>query len=168
MPGTTPARCGIHLGRVRRRSILTDDLTNELAELLECGNYVETALAAVGLGKATFYEWLDRGDPQATKPADAPYRAFRARIERARAKGEAHNVEAIAEAAGEDWRAAAWMLERQFPDRWGRPSQRPSPGGQPVAPAAVTTAAPEGEEGEGAATVTALDAIRRRASAAGR
>lgn len=51
--------------------------------------------------------------------------SLRERVERARAEGEAHNVAIIArEARGGNWQAAAWMLERQWPERWARPSQR--------------------------------------------
>ena len=127
MPGSD--LCSIHIGRTRRPTALTDAIRDELASLLRAGNYAGTALAAVNVPKATFYEWLDRG---AGDESPEPYRAFRQTIDRARSEGEARNVLIIRTAAtgmgtpGEpgyrppDWKAAAWILERQHPDRWGR------------------------------------------------
>lgn len=163
LPGTKPARCVSHVGgKVGRKPKLDERLTEQLVQLLKSGNYVETAIAAVGLSKSTFYEWLERGDHERVAQADEPYRVFREKVEHARAEGEATNVLRIARAAAEDWKAAAWMLERQFPDRWGRPAQR-NGRAQPVAPEAITQPADDGEEG-GGATVTPLDALRRRAA----
>jgi hypothetical protein len=57
--------------------------------------------------------------------ADAPFRAFRERMEEAKARGEVRNVAVIAKAATDgSWAAAAWLLERQHPERWGKPSVR--------------------------------------------
>jgi hypothetical protein len=57
-------------------------------------------------------------------PADEPYRELRERIHQAQAEGEVRNVAQIAKAATDSWAAAAWLLERQHPTRWGRVSTR--------------------------------------------
>jgi hypothetical protein len=31
----------------------------------------------------------------------------------------------VVDAAGSDWRAAAWVLERRWPERWARAGRRP-------------------------------------------
>jgi hypothetical protein len=36
------------------------------------------------------------------------------------AEGEIYAAEAIIKAASEHWQAAAWILERRFPERWGK------------------------------------------------
>jgi transposase len=111
---------------VGRKPGLSDEIADRLVQLLQAGNYVETACAAVGIGRSTFYEWLERGDPAGSAAADAPYRTFRERAEQARGEGEARNVALVARAATSDWRAAAWMLERQHPERWSKPKLRDS------------------------------------------
>jgi hypothetical protein len=91
--------------------------------LLSAGNYVGVASGAVGISQRTFHPWMMRGRSEARQ--DAPYRELRERVERARAEGEAVNVAIIGrEARGGNWQAAAWMLERQWPERWARPSHR--------------------------------------------
>lgn len=47
------------------------------------------------------------------------------RIATARAEGEVASVAVISQAARSNWQAAAWLLEREYPDRWGRPAVRP-------------------------------------------
>jgi transposase len=84
--------------------------------MLRAGNYINVACMAVGVSKATLYNWLGRDEPE--------YRAFAERIDKARAEGEARHVALIAKAAADDWRASAWLLERQHPDRWGKPQKQ--------------------------------------------
>ena len=49
------------------------------------------------------------------------YSDFRDAVEKARAEAEAQKLKAIHIAATDGtWQAAAWWLERSFPDRWGR------------------------------------------------
>jgi transposase len=133
--GSDPALCVSHVGgKVGRKTGLTDEIADRLVQLLQAGNYLETALAAAGVARSTFYDWMDRGDPDGTAAADEPFRAFRERVDHARAEGEARNVALVARAAATDWKAAAWMLERQFPERWSRTQQRPADTPPPAAP----------------------------------
>ena len=38
---------------------------------------------------------------------------------------EDRNVSQVEAAAGQDWKAAAWLLERRFPERWARHRRLP-------------------------------------------
>jgi transposase len=125
LKGTDPPTCVSHVGAAGRKTALDDDITARLVALLRAGNYIEVAVATVGLGRRTFYDWLERGEPTGTAAKDKPFRDFREQVELAKAEGEARNVAIVAKAAAEDWKAAAWMLERQFPERWARTTQRP-------------------------------------------
>jgi hypothetical protein len=119
--------CMAHIGRNGRKTTLTEATTNHLAQLLKAGNYLQVAVSAAGVPLSTFTLWWKRGDPDKADPADELYRDFRERMDRARAEGEARNVALIAAAGPDNWQAAAWMLERSYPERWARPSQREKP-----------------------------------------
>jgi hypothetical protein len=116
--------CVAHAGVVRHDAKLTPEIIERLVALLAAGNYINLAVAAAGVPRSTFYDWWARGDLDGTDSRDASFRAMRARLERAKAEGEARNVAVIANAARENWQAAAWILERGSPERWARPSQR--------------------------------------------
>lgn len=122
--------CTSHLGaryRGRRRgrpTKLDEQVIERIVDVIRAGGYTKTAVAAAGIGLSTFHDWLERGDPERRSKADQPFREFRDRIEQAKAEGEARNVALIANAARKDWKAAAWLLERHFPDRWAGPRGR--------------------------------------------
>ena len=131
------AVCSVHAGaRVGRPTLLNADMAERVLQVLRAGGYDVTAAAAGGVGTTQFYEWLRRGDPAGNDPKDAPHRAFRAQVEKARADAEVRSVALIANAAKTQWQAAAWLLERRYPDRWARPSQRDKDEGPAPAPAA--------------------------------
>lgn len=128
-----------------RPTKLTPEVQDRIIQALKAGNYVETAAEYAGIGKTTFYRWMARGE-QASRGI---YREFRDAVMRARAEAEARNVAIIQKAAPDDWRAAAWWLERAFPDRWG-PRQKlehSGPEGGPIpAEVRVTLVRPDGEQ----------------------
>ena len=97
---------------------MSEAIAAKLDASLREGNYVHTAAKAAGISSSSFYNWMKLGLSSA--PEHKPYRELRERIERARAEGEQVLVARVASAA--DWHAAAWMLERQYPERWGRVS----------------------------------------------
>jgi transposase len=98
---------------------LTDEITERIAMLIRAGNTVEIAAAATGISQATFYAWMERGSRDGR--SDARFREFRDTVETARNDAEAILVTRIAKAAsGGSWSAAAWLLERRFPERWDK------------------------------------------------
>jgi hypothetical protein len=55
-----------------------------------------------------------------------PFQDFHSVIKKALSRGETNYVNVIKKAAESGtWQAAAWMLERKFPDRWGRQEREP-------------------------------------------
>ena len=105
-------------------SKLTLELSEKICSALRAGNYIDTAIAYGGVAKDTYYEWLRRG-ARATKANDTrdtekPYRDFHDAVEQAIAASEIRDVALIAKAATEQWQAAAWRLERRYPDKWGK------------------------------------------------
>jgi hypothetical protein len=150
-------KCAAHLGRVGRKSALTPELRDQLLTMLRAGNYLNVACVAVGITRQTFQEWMTRG--KSDEPKDAVFRELRVAVAEARAKGEARNVARIAAAAAENWQAAAWLLERQYPERWGRASVRTRDEAPPPAQ-------PEDPERDAFAEVDELAAARRKRSSA--
>jgi transposase len=102
---------------------LTPDVTAQAASLIRAGLDVELAARQIGISPATWYSWQARGVLEGR--ANKPYREFRAAIDRARAENEAILVGRVAKAANAgSWRAATWLLERQYPERWSAQAVR--------------------------------------------
>jgi hypothetical protein len=116
-------KCSFHLGaKIGHASKFTPATADLIVQLLSAGNYITVAVRAAGVSRQQFHEWLERGT--SGLDADVEYADFRERVELAKAQGESRNVAHIASAARENWQAAAWLLERMYPDRWGRVSVR--------------------------------------------
>jgi hypothetical protein len=93
---------------------LTADVVDEIGRLVAAGARAEEAAAAAGVSRTSYYRWMAAGGE------------LRDRVERARAESEVVLVIRIARAAERgSWQAAAWLLERQWPERWARPAHRP-------------------------------------------
>ena len=101
-----------------RPSKLTRELQAEIIYLLKIGNFVETVCNFVGINKSTFYDWMKKGE-ESNHPRNK-YRKFQEAVEQAKAWSEAKDVAIITKASEDDWKAAAWKLEHQHPDKWGK------------------------------------------------
>jgi hypothetical protein len=110
--------CASHLGVARGPDPpVTDELIEALVAMLRAGNLVPVAARAAGVARSTLYAWLD----MAGRPGASPKLVeLRQRVERARAEGQVRLVAQIATAASSDWRAAAWLLARGYPDEWAQ------------------------------------------------
>lgn len=95
-----------------------------------------------GVDRATTdHMWNHR--PARCKATEWPYVVFVLQTERAKAAAEISLVQGIQSAAtGGDWRTSSWMLERMYPEKFGR-RERVSlegvPGGSPMAVERVVT-----------------------------
>jgi len=76
----------------------------------------EVAARAAGIAASTFYLWRAKGREQ----PDSNYAEFSEAIENAIAECEARAVRVITKAFPTSWQAAMTLMERRFPDRWGR------------------------------------------------
>lgn len=103
--------------KLGRPSKLTPELQSEIVLLVKGGNYIETACAMAGISRSTYYDWMEKGK-QST--GSNRFTEFRDAVEKAKAWAEARDVAIISRHAEKVWRAAAWLLERKYPKRWGR------------------------------------------------
>jgi len=99
-----------------RPTKLTDDVQKQIIQVIEMGNYIETAAAYAGVSKDALYKWLRKG----REAKKGKYYGFVNAIEKALAESEVRDVLNVTSAASVSWQASAWRLERKFPDRWGR------------------------------------------------
>lgn len=91
----------------------------KIVQLIRAGNYIETAAAAAGIASVTFREWMRVGARDADAKSDTEFARFASTIAEAQGASEARIVVGISKASEDDWRAGAFLLERQFPKRWG-------------------------------------------------
>ena len=97
---------------------LNPELQTRIVTYIQAGCYVETAAAAAGICKDTFYDWLKRG-----ATGQEPFKGFSDAVEKAAAEAEVRDLAVVDKAArGGTWQAAAWKLERRNPKAWGRRS----------------------------------------------
>jgi len=100
------------------------------------GAYRSEAAAAAGISRPSIHNWQRRGEdaiaaaqehiedgeqvkPEEVPEADRPFVEFVYALEEAEANVEVTLVGIIRTASLKDWKAAAWLLARKFPDRWG-------------------------------------------------
>lgn len=90
-----------------------------ICEGLEKGNYIETCCRASGISRKTFHNWKKRGET-----GEEPFATFLRRTDEAEARGEMIHSEIIHDTAiGGNWLASAWLLERKYPQRFGKREQ---------------------------------------------
>lgn len=118
-------------GQPGRADKLTPETQKKILDAVRAGAYMEQAAHHAGINQATLYRWLERG---AGDDAPARFREFREALTRARADAEVGAVAALRRAMPDDWRAAAFFLERSFPVRWRRRDshEHTGPDGGPV------------------------------------
>ena len=92
----------------------------DIITAIKAGNYLHVAAAFAGVSKDTYFDWMKRGARDIRAGRETVYARFSAGVDQALAHAEVHSVAAIRGATKENWQAAAWLLERRHPDRWGR------------------------------------------------
>jgi len=94
---------------VDENTLLTKDVTDDLKDKILRGLTDEQACELVGVNYGTYSQWLLR------------YPLFKEFIRRCKAQVEFDALEYIKDAmSGGTWSAAAWFLERKYPQRYGK------------------------------------------------
>lgn len=100
----------------RRNEKISKEKIELASKLIEAGNTIQTIFGALGISKQTWYNWLHKGE----NAKSGMYRELWEEVQKAESRAETRYVSIIAKAAPENWQAAAWWLERKYPERWGR------------------------------------------------
>ncbi len=124
--------------RGRKRSKLSEELIEEVCQIVREGNYVQTAIKALGIKQSTFYYWLKKGREGKNKLC----KKLVEKLDEAMAEAERACVLVLRAAAisERDWKAALAWLERRFPERWGRKEPRTASDGEKQVHYIVTVA----------------------------
>ena len=101
----------------RPSKILDPEVPRRIVKAMSEGNFFDTSCSLAGLDPKAGRDWLRRG--ARSKNPDDPYRRFFLEVEAARATSEDGAVLMIRRGQLEDWKAAAWWLERRHPKKWG-------------------------------------------------
>jgi len=101
---------------VGREPHLTVELERQLIALAETGLTHKSICRICEIPKSTLYLWLSRGKGD---DAPQPYRRFRSRFRAAKSVLEGKLAGVVIENAMlGDWKAASWLLERRFRERY--------------------------------------------------
>lgn len=99
---------------------ITEDLIKIICELKGKGMSNKDVCMAVGIHEATLYRWLN-------KPSARLHRVLSEEFKKAEARYKQELLDTIRGAAlakRQYWTAAAWLLERKYPEEFGRPETR--------------------------------------------
>ena len=120
-----------------RPTLLNPARQSVLLNAIKEGMPLKQAAEIAGISYDTLNHWRNRGEVECSPPE---YRQFCQLLRRSQAVAMQVNLSYIHQAASRDWRAAAWMLERRFPDEFGREQiEHKGAGGN------LATAIPEGD-----------------------
>jgi transposase len=103
-------------GKVGRPTKLTPQVRDAFAAHIRRGVWIERAASLVGIDKGNLYDWLKRGESETS----GPHHDFRHAYERAQAEAEEKLSGFVFDAAEKDAKIALSILERKFPNQWGR------------------------------------------------
>lgn len=93
--------------------LLTPEITASLARDLKAGLTRSCSAIRAGISPRTLTYWMAKG-----RAGHEDFVSFVATIEKSERDAEARNVAVIQTAATKTWQAAAWWLERKFPESW--------------------------------------------------
>lgn len=108
---------------------LTPELREQLLKWLRAGLPLSLATAMAGVHESNVRIWRAK-----SRSGTRGYRGFDEDVVQAMSEGEAVNVARISAAGKTNWRAAAWLLERTHPERWGPPQPFLVPNVPPLDP----------------------------------
>lgn len=101
-----------------RPCLLTHKRMEILLKGIKNGMPLKHAAMLAGISYDTLNRWRKMG---AEENAALEFRHFCKALERSQAVGMQRLVVRIHKAARKDWKAASWMLERRYPEDFGRP-----------------------------------------------
>lgn len=95
---------------------LNSNTQARIVESIKKGHTHDTAAAHGGISRTTFYEWMQKG----ARAASGKYADFADAVQKAEAEAKGELIDIVKAQSLRNWQAAAWLLERRYPDEFGR------------------------------------------------
>lgn len=113
----------------RRKRVRPELVVGKFCEGLRLGMTYKLAAKYAGVGESTVYSWLAMGEGKADqgKKIRKAHREFLDAVKAAESESAATLLAQVRLAAKDParWQAAAWLLERRWPEFYGRISRAP-------------------------------------------
>ena len=108
-----------------RPTVMTPDKEKEILAILSIGGSRNIACDYVGIGYATLSRRIESSQ------------VFSEQVKKAEATGQLKHIKKVD--AADQWQASAWMLERKWPDEFGRRDKTELTGkdGSPLVPSQI-------------------------------
>lgn len=100
------------------KSKLTEELCDKICKDIQQGGTLKYAAMHNGITEQTFYNWMKRG--QESKTQTGKFFEFFESVKRAQEDGKTRLISKIEMHGERNWQALAWLLERMYPDEFGR------------------------------------------------
>lgn len=108
-------------GKLGRPCKLTPEKIDIICAVLSTHGVIAAASRAAGIYWQTLAAWLKRGEKDDAAGVKSKFAVLYRRVQDCNAEFEAKCVARIdAAAKAGDWKADAFLLERRFPERWGK------------------------------------------------
>ena len=105
----------------------TQELIEKAAEMKRHGLTNRDICQAIDIAEQTFYRWIN-------KPANRLHRSLSEALKKAEAEYKGELLESIMETAtrqkNPQWTAAAWLLERKYPDEYAQTARKNEDAGE--------------------------------------
>jgi len=98
---------------------LTNEMIEKIADLVAAGKPITLAANLAGISESTIYRWLALGKK---KGSEKIYKDLVERVSEACEFSEIEAQQVLRQASMKEsnWRAAAWILERRHPEKYGK------------------------------------------------
>jgi transposase len=101
-----------------RPSKLNDELCQAICKNISQGNTLTYSVQKEGLSYQSFLNWMKKGEESKTQ--SGKFFEFFEAIKKAQEEGKNSLVTGIREHGKKNWQAMAWLLERMYPNEFGR------------------------------------------------
>ncbi|BAQ84817.1 putative DNA binding protein [uncultured Mediterranean phage uvMED] len=96
--------------------LIDEGIRSRLLQAIRLGSYIEHACFYAGIDSSTFRKWRQKAEKDIE-----PYKSFWKEVQLAESEAIMRRLARIEKVAEEgNWQADAWVLERKYPDKFGR------------------------------------------------
>jgi hypothetical protein len=107
-----------------RETKFNEEIREEILSYLKLGFTIKDTCEAVNISTETFFQWKKQGKTDKNNGIKSDFSDFSDSIKTAKHSVKKFMLSKIVQAAKENWNAAAWWVERNFPEDYSKLKRR--------------------------------------------